>query len=286
MERDVSGEDSSEIMANQDNLDDILRYYQRTPEEPRLFKSSGILEFTRSKEIIMRYLAPPPLMVLDVGGGPGAYACWMAQQGYEVHLIDPVPRHLSLAREASRQQPESPIASVNLGDARRLDWHDESCDAVLLMGPLYHLTEADERQTALLEARRVLRPGGMVIGVGINKFAGIFNGLVNGYIDDPDFRQILERDLAEGQHRNSTSKDYFTTAYFHRPEEMESEISEAGFTVLDNVAVQGPGWLANGLEERMSDPEARERLLGLVRKLEREPSLAGVSQHFMVIGRK
>ena len=273
-------------MANSDGLEDMLRYYQETPEEPRLFKSSGILEFARSKEIIMRYLAPPPLVVLDVGGGPGAYACWLAEQGYEVHLIDPVPRHLALAREASQQQPECPIASVKLGDARGLDWPDESCDAVLLMGPLYHLTEADQRGKALSEARRVLRPGGVVIGAGINKFAGVFSGLVNGYIDDPDFRQILERDLDESQHRNPTSKDYFTTAYFHQPEELEAEVNEAGFTVLDNVAVQGPGWLANGLERRMSDPEAREQLLELVRKLEREPSLAGVSQHFMVIGRK
>ncbi len=273
-------------MADPDGLDDMLRYYQETPEEPRLFKGSGVLEFARSKEIIMRFLAPPPLVALDVGGGPGAYACWLAQQGYEVHLIDPVPRHLALAQEASRQQPECPIASINLGDARGLDWPDESCDVVLLMGPLYHLTEAEQRQEALLEARRALRPGGVVICVGINKFAGVFNGLVNGYIDDPDFRQILERDLDEGQHRNPTAKDYFTTAYFHRPEELEAEISSAGFTVLDNLAIQGPGWLTTGLEERMGDSEARERLLELVRKLEREPSLAGVSQHFMVIGRK
>lgn len=273
-------------MANSDGLEDMLRYYQKTPEEPRLFKSSGILEFARSKEIVMRYLAPPPLVALDVGGGPGAYSCWLAQQGYEVHLIDPVARHLGLAREASLQQPEFPIASINLGDARRLDWRDESCDAVLLMGPLYHLTEAEQRREALLETRRVLRPGGVVIGVGINRFSGVFDGLVSGWIDDSDFEDILKRDLEEGQRRNPTSKDYFTTAYFHRPEELEAEVSGAGFTVLDNVAVQGPGWLANGLERRMADPEARERLLALVRKLEREPSLAGVSQHFMVIGRK
>ena len=153
-------------------------------------------------------------------------------------------------------------------------------------GPLYHLTEADQRRKALSEARRVLRPGGVVIGVGINQFAGLFDGLVNGWIDDPEFQHILERDLEGGQHRNPTSKDYFTAAYFHRPEELEAEISGAGFTVLDVVAVQGPGWLATGLEKRMADPEARERLLALVRKLEREPSLIGVSQHFMVVGRK
>lgn len=273
-------------MTDPAGLEDMLRYYEATPEEPRLFKSSGILEFTRSKEIIMRYLAAPPLVVLDVGGGPGAYSCWLARQGYEVHLIDPVPRHLSRARSTSQEQPEYPIASVKQGDARRLDWPEESCDAVLLMGPLYHLTAADQRRKALLEARRVLRLDGVVIGVGINRFAGLFDGLVNGWIDDPEFGRILERDLEEGQHRNPTSKDYFTAAYFHRPEELAAEVSGAGFTVLDVVAVQGPGWLATGLEKRMADPEARERLLALVRKLEREPSLIGVSQHFMVVGRK
>ena len=273
-------------MPDLDGLDDMLRYYDDTSEEPRLFKSSGILEFARSKEIIMRHLAAPPLVVLDVGGGPGAYSCWLARGGYEVHLIDPVPRHVALAQRASEEQPEYPVASVNLGDARGLDWPNESCDAVFLMGPLYHLTAADQRRKALLEARRVLRPDGVVIGVGINQFSGLFDGLVNGWIDDPEFGRILERDLGEGQHRNPTSKDYFTAAYFHRPEELEAEISEAGFTVLDVVAVQGPGWLATGLEKRMADPEARDRLLALVRKLEREPSLIGVSQHFMVVARK
>ncbi len=273
-------------MPDPDGLNEMLRYYEETPEEPRLFKGTGILEFARSREIIMRYLAPPPMVVLDVGGGPGAYSRWLARMGYEVHLIDPVPRHLSLAQEASQQQSKFPIASVGLGDARRLDWPNESCDAVLLVGPLYHLTEADQRRKALMESHRVLRPNGVLFGVGINRFAGLFDGLVNGWIDDPEFEHILERDLKEGQHRNPTSKDYFTAAYFHRPEELEAEVSGAGFTLLDVVAVQGPGWLAKGLEQRMADPEARDRLLELVRKLEREPSLAGVSQHFMVVGRK
>lgn len=178
-------------MAKVCGLEDMLRYYEATPEEPRLFKPSGILEFARSKEIIMRHLAPPPLVVLDVGGGPGAYSCWLARRGYEVHLIDPVPRHVSLAQEASQHQPEYPVASVRLGDARELDWPNGSCDAVLMMGPLYHLTAADQRERALLEARRVLRPDGVVIGVGINQFSGLFDGLVNGWIDDPEFGRIL-----------------------------------------------------------------------------------------------
>ena len=153
------------------------------------------------------------------------------------------------------------------------------------MGPLYHLTEAGQRQEALSEAYRVLRPGGVVIAVGINRFASLLDGPVKGSIDDPDFAQILQRDLAEGQHRNPTSKDYFTTACFHLPEELAAEVAAAGFTVLDVVAVQGPGWLAKDLEKRMSDPEARDRLLRIVRDVEHEPSLAGVSQHFMVVGR-
>ena len=269
-----------------DGLEEVLRFYQETQEESRLFKSTGILEFARSQEIIMRYFPPPPLAVLDIGGGPGAYSCWLARQGYEVHLLDPSARHLALAQRASQDQPKSPIASVNLGDARSLDWTDASCDAVLLMGPLYHLTEADQRHKALSEARRVLRPAGVVIAVGINRFAHFIDSLVRGFIDDPESEQIVSRDLEEGQHRNPTSKDYFTTAYFHRPEELEAEVDAAGFVVLDSVAVQGPGWLANDLEKRMSDPESRERLLRIVRAVEHEPSLAGISQHFIVIGRK
>src|SRR5262249_7357408 len=164
-----------------------------------------------------------------VGGGPGVYACWLARLGHEVHLVDAVPLHVEQAREASRRQPDHPLASAAAGDARRLDRPDGSADAVLLLGPLYHLTDLADRLAGWREAGRVLKPGGVVLAAAISRFASTLDGLRLGSFDDPAFARIAERDLLDGQHRNPTDNAmYFTTAYFHRPEELKAEAEEAG----------------------------------------------------------
>jgi ubiquinone/menaquinone biosynthesis C-methylase UbiE len=245
-----------------------------------------VLELARTRELITRYLPGQPQVVLDVGGGPGTYACWLAALGHEVHLLDAVPLHVEQARAASARQPQCPLGSVGLGDARRLPWPDASADAVLLLGPLYHLTRRAERLTALREAHRVLRPGGLLLVAAISRFASLLDGLVSGYLSDPDYLRIVERDLAEGQHRNPTGHDYFTTAYFHRPEELEAEVFEAGFVQEALVGIEGPGWMLADLEQRWSDPAQQAQLLAAARAVEGEASLRALSPHLMAVARK
>ena len=72
----------------------MLSYYEEFDERSRLTKGAGLLEFFRMQDIIGRFASPPPGAVLDVGGGPGTYSCWLASLGYEVHLVDPVFKHL------------------------------------------------------------------------------------------------------------------------------------------------------------------------------------------------
>ena len=266
---------------------EILSFYERIDEADRLARGGGQLEFARMQELIRRFLPAPPGTVLDVGGGPGRYSCWLAEQGYDAHLIDPVEKHVKQARQASRAQPEHPLASATQGDARSLNHGDGSADAVFLMGPLYHLTDRNERLAALREARRVLRPGGLLIAKAISRFASLLSGLIDSNIDDPNFVPILRRDLEEGQHRGqSGTPSYFTTAFFHRPEELEAEVLEVGFDELGLYAVQGPGLIATDLEGRMSDPAKRAQLLDLIRSVEQEPTLLGVSTHFVVVATK
>ena len=160
-------------------------------------------------------------------------------------------------------------------------------DAVLLLGPLYHLVEREDRVACLHEARRVLRPGGVVWGAGISHFASLFDSLAHGFFDDSAFAPILARDLKEGQHRNPTGNPiYFTDAFFHRPEELADELLTAGFQNVELVAIEGPGWLAPDFERLWNDPAQRERLLSAVRQVEHEPSALGASSHFMAIARK
>ncbi len=265
---------------------EIKAYYDRRNEGPRLFRTHGLIELARTQEIILRHLPPPPGTILDVGGGTGAYAAWLAARGYRVHLVDAMPLHVEQARQASARQPDTPVASLRVGDARRLDEANGTVDAVLLLGPLYHLTERADRVRALREAHRVLRPGGLVFGAAVGRYASLLSAVADNLLGDPDFAAIVARDLESGQHRNPTDKDYFTTAFFHRPEELTNEVLLAGLYVVDLLGVEGPAWLLPDLEQRWADPEERERLLQAARAVERAPTLLGLHPHLLVVARR
>lgn len=161
---------------------------------------------------------------------------------------------------------------------------DASAHAVLLLGPLYHLTEREDRIQALREARRILRPDGVLFAAGISRFASAIDGVMRDLLVDPVFRQIVERDLIDGQHRNPTNHPhYFTTAFFHHPEELLDEVLEAEFVESDILAIEGIGWMVPNLGQVLDDGEARDRLLGVLRRLEAEPSLLGASLHLLAV---
>src|SRR5215211_9253937 len=137
--------------------EDLFAHYAGKHEGQRLFRfAHNRLELLRTRELLLRQLPLPPAVVLDVGGGPGVHAAWLAGRGYRVHLVDVVPEHVRAAAEHG-------LVTAEVGDARRLTQADGSVDAVLLLGPLYHLVARAERLSALAEARRVLRPGGVLL---------------------------------------------------------------------------------------------------------------------------
>jgi ubiquinone/menaquinone biosynthesis C-methylase UbiE len=268
-------------------LSEIVRHYGSTDEASRLRTGWFQLEQARTQELILRHLPPVPATIIDAGGGAGVYACWLATRGYQVYLIDPVPKHVEQARAASARQPQYPLVSAEVGDARHLSFADSSADAVLLLGPLYHLVQREDRLACLREAHRVLRPGGIAWGAGISRFASLFDSLSSSFFDDAEFAPILTRDLDEGQHRNPTGNPlYFTDAFFHRPGELSHDFSGAGFQLVALIAIEGPGWLARDFDRLWNDAIQRERLLAAVRKVEHEPSALGASAHIMAIGRK
>jgi ubiquinone/menaquinone biosynthesis C-methylase UbiE len=266
---------------------DIAAYYDQGLERDRLASGSGALELARTQVLLERYLPPPPAVVADVGGGPGRYAMWLAERGYQVHLVDPVLLHVEQARAAAAGSTRAALASAEVGDARSLRLPNESVDAVLLLGPLYHLPERVDRLRALAEARRLCRPGGVVVAAAISRFASTLDGLRGGYLEDPAFEAVAATDRRDGLHRNPTGDPaYFTTAYFHRPEELATECGEAGLTHVATLPVEGPAWLLGDLQARLADEPRRAVLLAALAAIEGEPSLLGVSAHLLAIARR
>ena len=265
---------------------EITRYYEEVAEERRLAAGPGQLEFARTKEIVLRYLPPSPATILDVGGAAGVYALWLAERGYQVHLIDPVPRLVEEARRRSKASPHR-LTTCQVGDARQLPFDDGIADGVLLLGPLYHLTDPAERLRALREVYRVLRPGGVMFAAAISRYGSALDGVARDLFADPAFAAIVRQDLEQGQHRNVTDNwDYFTTAYFHRPDELQAEVVSAGFNCHGVFGLEGPGWMLPDFAERWADHRKREDLLRVARALEREESIVGVSAHLLAVGIK
>lgn len=266
--------------------DEIESYYRRGEESERLSNEWGELERLRTQAILAKHLPPTPAVVLDVGGAAGAYAFPLAKQGYEVHLIDPVPLHLEQALSHTATSGIA-LASITQSDARQIDFPKTSADAVFMLGPLYHLIERSDRLQALREARRVLRPGGVLFAASISRFASFIDGLSRGFFQDAEFRKIVESELRDGLHRNPTNKsEYFTTAYFHRPDEFAAEIIETGFSDVPLVAIEGLAWSTPFFRNAWRDPKQREKLLEFLSTIESEPSLVGASAHVMAVAFK
>lgn len=260
---------------------EVLAHYALGVEEDRLTEGgSSRIEFARNKELLARFLPDPPARILDVGGGPGRYSSWLAGLGYEVHLVDVVPLHIE---QATARAAVGPTFTVELGDARKLSPEHAEYDTVLVMGPLYHLPNRDDRLEVLSEARRVVHPGGLVAVAAISRFASLLDGLISGALAEPDFQSMVEADLTTGRHLNQTGQpELFTTAYFHHPDELLEEISEAHLRFETMFGVEGPGWL---LWERWDVERDRENILRVARAVETERTLMGASPHLLAICR-
>ena len=259
---------------------EIRKYYERGQEAGRLAGDfpSGPLELERTQELILRDLPDGPLDVLDVGGGPGIYASWLAQAGHRVRLVDPVPLHVEQA--ASRH----PGIDAVLGDARDLNEPYAAYDVVLLLGPLYHLVQAEDRLRALSEAHRVLRPGGRIFAAAISRYAALLDLLIRlDRLHEPDMADKVRQAVETGVFRGHV-EGLFTTAYFHLPTELVAEVAGAGFHGTQVFNIEGPGFLVGNFPERWADPARRLAMLEAARLVENEPCMMGASSHLLAVG--
>jgi ubiquinone/menaquinone biosynthesis C-methylase UbiE len=253
---------------------DLVRHYADDAENIRLTRTPhGRLEFLRTQEILRRFLTTPATM-LDVGGGTGVHAEWLARDGHTVHLIDVVPAHVDAAAMLPR-------VTAQLGDARELPVADGSVDSVLMLGPLYHLIDPADRAQALAEARRVLRPDGVLAAAGISRYLSAIETGTNGTLD-ADTIPSVEAVITTGRYDGHVG---FTPTYWHTADELRVEIQTAGLDDVEVYGVEGPGWAALDVAGVDEFPRRMHAALHCARLVEQDPLLINASAHFLAFGR-
>lgn len=262
-----------------------LAGYNAGAELGRLHRGLGLIEFARTKELLAEYLPPPPAVIYDIGGAYGEYAFWLAERGYEVHLFDLAGEHIRMARMHAAESGPA-LAAAEVADARCIPRKDGSTDAVLLLGPLYHLTEKEARAACLAECRRLLKPGGVLFTAHITPWAPMLDNVIHydedARLDDDVLFLRLKATVETGLHMGKL----IGRMYFHHPQAAREEIACAGFADVRLCGVIGPCWAVRNLDAIWPDQMKRESILRVVRLLDREESLMGFSTHFLSISHR
>lgn len=266
-----------------DDVQDIAAYYNRDPQKEHTRLERHPLEYDLTWRYLRRCL-PPGCAVLEVGAATGRYTVELARRGYQVTAVD---MSAALLEECGRNLQAAGLAdsvTLAIADARDLGaLPRQDYDAVLLMGPLYHLVELPDRQLASRQAWQHLRPGGLIFSAFISRF-GLLGDLmrnVPGWIDEQAEVQSV---LTLGRDPLDYPRGGFR-GYFAHPQEIAPLHEEAGFETLALAAVE-PAISAH--DESYNDLQEpwRSRWLDVLEQISTEPSILGASRHLLYIGRK
>lgn len=263
----------------------IELFYNKASEETRLESGMGVFEFERIKSLIERYLSASPSKILDVGGGPGKYSQWLAQKGHQVHLVEPVSKHIEIAQNRANKLKNR--FYIHLGEARKLEFPDNFADLIILHGPLYHLQRKVDRDLAICEAKRVLKSNGVILGFAINFTASTLVGLLNGLIHSKAFFEMCREELTSGLHNPPDDFPWLLAeAFYHRPEQLKDEFIKQRLTYLNTYAVEGMAWLDKEYFSNMRNKKRQKTLMELTRLTENDSYLLPFSPHIMIAAQK
>ncbi|MEV8053091.1 class I SAM-dependent methyltransferase [Streptomyces bacillaris] len=265
-------------MSNLELAPSVMRFYGETVNEDSRLRCSadGRMELVRTQELLRRFLPPAPARVLDVGGGTGIHAEWLVKDGYDVALVDPVPRHVEVA---------SAVCPSVVGDARGLPEPDDAFDVVQLLGPLYHLPDPADRRQALAEASRVAKPGGLVAAAAINRYASLFEHVTYAHLHTERIHDSVSKILETATYDGARG---FTLSYFHRAEELVTEMVESGLGNVRVFGIEGPAWsLVKAVEQQPGEGPTDELIasaMDAARMAEPYPELLAASSHLLAVG--
>jgi S-adenosylmethionine-dependent methyltransferase len=269
------------------SVEDVRAYYaaRGDSEWARLDTPEGIIEWTLTCRTLATHL-PPAGRVLDLGGGPGRYAEWLASRGHRVVLADLSAELLAAARARLASTALEDIVQVDACDLARFT--DASFDAVVALGPFYHLPNAERRDRAARELVRVLRPGGIAVIACMPRTQLLrrvmSRSLESGRLMDDEFVSAL---LDRGELSNPV-RGNFTEGYGFRPEEVAPYFAGHGLSAIELRAAEGISSAieANVIRLSTTNPAHFERVMELLWRTATEPSILGMCSHLLFVARK
>jgi S-adenosylmethionine-dependent methyltransferase len=266
-----------------DDIGDIAEYYNSRPKSEHNRLEEHQLEFDLTWRLLDDYL-PPRGKILEVGAATGRYTLGLAQRGYAITAVDLSPACLKECKTILTKAGFSGKVQYIVSDARTLaELTDRDFDAVLLMGPLYHLVLEEDRKMAVNEAFNRLRSGGVIFSAFISRY-GIWGDLLKNLPELIDNQDQVNSVLLKGRDCEAWPKGGFR-AYFAEVAEIAPLHEAVGFETIKVVGVE-PCISADDESYNKLEGERRARFLEVFYQISAERSIVGASRHLLYIGRK
>lgn len=252
-------------------------------ESDRLEKYCPV-EFLITCRYLERYV-PSGAISADIGVGVGHYAELLARKDCFVHLLDISPMLLRAAQERlERCGLTHRIKGVHRASATDLGCLESAnFDVVLMLGPMYHLRGLEERQQAVKEATRVVKPGGLLFAAGVNRLAylrDLFREKPNEVLARKRFHQgFLQDGKLDPEHAQPIGYAHLTTV---------SEFRSLFAAAFEELALVGAESFAAAWQAKLADLslETKEAWLDLVEETGTTLEGLGQSDHLLFIGRR
>ncbi len=268
-------------------MNDIIDYYSNFDEWGRLEREP--IEFTVNWHYIKKYLRQADT-ILDNGAGPGQYSLKLAAEGYRVTLSDLTPSLVEIAKGKARELGLSEqFDGFYDMDARALtELNDEQFDSSLMLGPLYHLQQEEDRIMAVRELYRVTKKNGLVFVAFMPRVKHMLNSLMSPENWLPNNTATAIRQFSETGCFNHSDKGRFTGAYYYRVEDIEPFMESNGFEKIALIGSNVGSLITNSQWDywREKGESEVEKIVDLLIENATEPSLLGASSHLLYIGKK
>ncbi|RXZ77618.1 class I SAM-dependent methyltransferase [Paenibacillaceae bacterium] len=267
-------------------MEDVIDYYSQFDEWGRLEREP--LEFIINLHYIKQYLATSRF-VLDNGAGPGKYAIELAKLGYNVTLSDLTPKLVEIAKQkVSELELTEQFNGFHVLNATHLDGiADETFDASLMLGPLYHLQKEEERVAAVKELFRVTKRNGIVFVAFQSRMRMTITSLQFPQYWKPNDNIDSIHEFYENGIFNHNDKGRFTGAYYFNMDEIKPFMEKSGFQTIDLIGSSSIGaMLSNEQKQYWTDQGEYEKLVNFLINSANDPSVLGISSHLLYIGRR